>query len=74
MKVALTLLNVTPVAPVKLVPLITTELPTAPLDGLKPVIVGSGITVKSVPLVAVPPGVLTTIGPVVAPDGTVAVI
>ena len=36
-------------------------------------IVGS-ITVKAVALVAVPPGVVTAIGPVVARAGTVAVI
>ena len=36
-------------------------------------IVGS-ITVKAVALVAAPPGVVTAIGPVVARDGTVAVI
>lgn len=36
-------------------------------------IVGS-ITVKAVALVAVPPGVVTAIGPAVAPAGTVAVI
>jgi hypothetical protein len=34
---------------------------------------GAVVTVKSVRLVAVPPGVVTVIFPVVAPDGTVAV-
>ena len=34
---------------------------------------GAVVTVKSVALVAVPPGVVTVILPVVAPDGTVAV-
>ena len=34
---------------------------------------GAVVTVKSVVLVAVPPGVVTVILPVVAPDGTVAV-
>jgi len=38
------------------------------------VIVGSGITVKLTALVAIPPGVVTTIFPVVAPAGTVAVM
>jgi hypothetical protein len=35
---------------------------------------GSGVIVKFDALVAVPPGAVTEIGPVVAPDGTVAVI
>jgi len=70
--VALTPLNVTAVAPVKFVPLIVTLVPTAPLVGVKPVIVGGFTTVKLVALVAVPPGVVTLRGPVVAPAGTVA--
>ena len=72
MKLALTPLNLTAVAPVKVVPLIVTLVPTAPLVGVKPVIVGAGMTVKLVALVAVPPGVMTLTGPVVAPVGTVA--
>ena len=72
MKLALTPLNLTAVAPVKVVPLIVTVAPTAPLVGVKPVIVGAGMTVKLVALVAVPPGVMTLTGPVVAPVGTVA--
>ena len=32
------------------------------------------VTVKAVELVVMPPGVVTEIGPVVAPEGTVAVI
>ena len=71
-KLALTPLNVTAVAPVKFVPLSVTLLPTGPLVGVKLVIVGAGITVKLVVLVAVPPGVVTCSGPVVAPAGTVA--
>jgi hypothetical protein len=39
-------LNVTPVAPVKLVPVIVTAVPTGPLDGEKPLIVGGIVTVK----------------------------
>src|ERR1700674_190797 len=35
-------LNVTAVAPVNPVPVITTDVPTDPLVGLKPVIVGTG--------------------------------
>jgi hypothetical protein len=58
---------------VKFVPLIVTLLPTAPLVGVKLVIVGAlALTVKLLALVAVPPGVVTLTGPVVAPVGTVA--
>ena len=71
-KLALTPLNVTPLAPVKLVPLMVTLVPTGPLVGVKPVIVGALVTVKLLPLVAVPPGVVTLIVPVVALVGTVA--
>jgi hypothetical protein len=63
---------VTDVAPVKLVPLIWTAVPTGPLVGAKLVMVGGLSTVKLLELVAVPPGVVTLIGPVVAPEGTVA--
>ena len=73
-KAALAPLNVTVVAPVKLVPPIVTLVPTGPLVGEKPVIVGAEVelTVKLFVLVAVPPGVVTLNGPVVAPVGTVA--
>jgi hypothetical protein len=68
-------LNVTPVAPVKLVPVIVTAVPTGPLVGLNPEIVGAAPdTVKLPLLVAVPPAVVTLIGPLDAPDGTVALI
>ena len=67
-------LKATAVAPVRLVPVITTLVPTGPLVGLKLVIVGAAATVKELALVAVPPGVVTEIVPVVAPAGTVAVI
>ena len=69
-------LNVTPVAPVKLAPLIVTLLPTCPLVGEKPVIVGAGVvtTVKTAELATLPDGVVTATGPVVAPTGTVAII
>src|SRR3989442_337907 len=73
-KLALTLLNSTAVAPLKLVPLMVTVVPTPPLVGEKLVIVGGGMTVKLPALLAVPPGVVTLSGPVVAPDGTVAVM
>ena len=62
----------TAVAPVKFVPLIVTLVPTGPLVGAKPVIVGGFTTVKLVALVAVPPGAVTLSGPVVAAVGTVA--
>jgi hypothetical protein len=73
-KVALLLPNFTAVAPVKFVPVIVTTVPTRPLWGAKPVIVGGATIVKELALVAVPPGVVTMIGPVVAFAGTVAVI
>jgi len=68
---------VTDVAPVKLVPLIWTAVPTGPLVGAKSVIVGGVggggvVTVKLLVLFAVPPEVVTLIGPVAAPEGTVA--
>ena len=72
MKLALTELKVTEVAPVKFVPLIVTLVPTDPLVGEKPVIVGGLTTVNALELVAVPPAVVALIGPVVAPAGTVA--
>ena len=61
-------LNATAVAPVKPVPVTTTDVPTGPLPGAKPVIVGGGgTTVKLVALAAGPPaGVVTVIGPLVA--------
>src|SRR2546427_8916971 len=49
-----------------------TPVPTGPLAGVKLVIVGELITVKLPALLAVPPGVVTLIVPVVAPVGTVA--
>ena len=75
-KVAETPLKRTAVAPVKFVPLILTEVPIGPLVGLNDVIVGApvAVTVKFVELVAVPSGLATAIGPVVAPAGTVVVI
>jgi hypothetical protein len=72
--VALVPLNVTAVAPVKFVPVITTLVPTEPLAGEKLEIVGGETTMKAFALVAEAPGVVTERGPVVAPAGTVAVI
>jgi hypothetical protein len=71
-KLAAIPLNLTTVAPVKLVPLIVTLVPAGPLVGVKLVIVGGIRTVKLLALVAVPPAVVTLSGPVVAPAGTVA--
>ena len=56
----------------KFAPLMVTLAPAAPLLGVKLVI--RGATVKLVALVAVPPGVVTVTGPLVALAGTVAVI
>jgi hypothetical protein len=55
-----------------LVPLIVTAAPIGPSVGVKLAIVGGTSTVKVLALVAVPPGVVTLSGPVVAPAGTVA--
>ena len=71
-KLALVPLNRTTLAPVKLVPLIVTGVFTAPLAGEKLVIVGGLTTVKLLALVAVPAAVVTLMGPLVAPLGTVA--
>src|SRR5205814_8803987 len=73
-KLALVPLNSTALAPVKLVPLIVTLVPTGPLPGVKLVIVGEWMSVEQGALLAVPPGVVTLIGPLVCPAGTVAVI
>src|SRR5207302_1236223 len=66
--------NCTAVAPMKFVPLIVTLAPAGPLPGAKLVIVGGLSTVKLPELLAEPPGVVTLIGPLEAPAGTVAVI
>jgi len=73
-KLALTALNVTELAPVKFVPLIVTLVATGPLEGAKLPIVGGLTTVKLSVLDIVPRGVVTLSGPVVAPAGTVACI
>src|SRR5262252_4410121 len=56
------------VAP-KFVPVIVTDVATAPLVGDKLVMLGAAMTEKLTPLLARPPTVTTTL-PVVAPDGT----
>jgi hypothetical protein len=74
--VACVLLNATAVAVLKFVPLIVTAAPTAPLVGEMEVIVGEPetVTVNEAALVPVPPDVVTLIEPLVAVEGTVAVI
>ena len=71
-------LKLTPVVPVKFVPVSVTVVPTGPLPGEKLPSVGepAEFTVNGTPLKLqpVPEGVVTLIGPVVAPPGTVAVI
>jgi hypothetical protein len=60
-----------------LVPLIVTDAAGAPMAGVNPVIDGEprGLpTVNDVLLVAEPVGLVTAIGPVLAPEGTVATI
>jgi len=61
---------------VKLVPEIVTVVPDAPLVGVMLVIFGADglVMVKEAALVAVPPFVVTVIGPLVALSGTVAVM
>ena len=58
----------------KLVPVIVTVVPGAPIVGVKFVIVGApeaaDVTVNALLLVIEPTGQLTPIGPVVAPAGT----
>jgi hypothetical protein len=67
-------LNETALAPVRLEPVIVTVPPTGPLAGAKDAMLGGTTTAKLAALVAVPPGVTTEIGPLVAPAGTVVVI
>ena len=67
-------MNFTLVAPVKLVPVIVTVVPTGPLVGVNELIDGGGMTANEPELVAVPPGVVTETGPLVAPAGTCAVM
>jgi hypothetical protein len=67
-------LKATAVAPVRLVPVMTTEVPTGPLVGAKLVIAGGASTVNMPADAAVPPGVVTVTAPVVVLLATVAVI
>jgi hypothetical protein len=63
-------LNFTELAPVKLLPVIVTSVPTNPLTGVKEV--KTGVSVKSSTLNDVPPAVVTLILPLVVPEGTFA--
>lgn len=68
--------NLTEVAPASPEPVIVTSVPTGPEVGEIDVIVGPAVvvvTVKLLALVPVPAEVVTAIGPLVAPAGTVAV-
>ena len=68
-------LNLTAVALEKLVPVIVTVVPTDADVGEKDEIVGVATVIVKFPLlVPVPFEVVTEIGPLVAPEGTVAVI
>ena len=67
----LLLKNFTAVAPARLVPLMVTAEPIPPLVGEKR---EDGLNLKMVALVPVPPEFVTVIGPLVAKEGTVAVI
>jgi len=60
--------------PEKLVPVMVTTVLAPPLVGVNELIVGGGITVKFIELVAVPYGVITVIGPLVVPACTIAVM
>jgi hypothetical protein len=66
--------KLTPVAPVKFVPVMVTVVPVPALVGVKDEIVGAGITVKLPLDTTVTPFAVTLIGPVLAPAGTVTLI
>jgi hypothetical protein len=74
----LVVLKLTDVAPVKLLPVIVTEVPTAPCLGVKLETTGgngaAAVMVKLSGLVSVPAGVVTVTVPVLAPLGTGVVI
>jgi hypothetical protein len=67
-------LNFTDVTVTKPVPVMTTLVPTGPLVGVNDVMLVAPAGVKLVVLATVPAPVVTWIGPVEAPAGTVAVI
>jgi predicted methyltransferase len=65
--------KLTTVAPVKFVPVMVTTAPVAADEGVNELIVGAGINVRLLEELAVPPGVVTDIVPVV-PIATTAVM
>src|SRR3989454_12211675 len=71
-KIALTPLNATVVAPAKWSPLPVPVVPTGPLGGATLATTGAPAPVYEPALVAVPAGVVTVSGPLLAPAGTVA--
>jgi hypothetical protein len=71
-KAAATLPNLTDETATKVLPVIVTVVPAGPLRGVKLSTLGK--TLKLAALVKVPAGVMTRINPVVAVDGTVAII
>ena len=73
-KGALRPLSLTEVVLPRFVPVMATLTPIAPLPGEKLLIAGVKLTVKLFAVVTVPPAVVTAMGPVVAPVGTMAVI
>ena len=58
----------------KFVPVMVTEVPSAPLLGVKLEMVGEATTIKLVALIISTPLVVTVIGPVAAPEGTEVVM
>ena len=74
LKTALKPLKVTAVAPVNALPVSSTTVPAAPVVGLRLVIAGAAITLKTAALCAGPFAVAILMGPLAAPTGTVAVI
>jgi hypothetical protein len=65
-------LKVTFVVPAKLVPVIVIWRPSQPVVGVKELIAGAAVTVKSLLLNELPAELVTPIFPVLAPEGTVA--
>jgi hypothetical protein len=67
-------LTVAPDVSSKLLPVIVIDVPGPPVVGVKLEILGVGLVKVNTAEDAVPPGVVTAIGPVLAPVGTIAVI
>jgi len=55
-------------------PAIVTEDPTAPELGVRLEMLGAGVTVNGIPALCTPPAAVTTTLPVIAEDGTLAVM